>query len=64
VVFENLGVPDVAPERFDALRRRRNDFEKMGGLESGEDGISPIPCAGMENGKITRLKCPFRKFFL
>jgi hypothetical protein len=28
------------------------DFEKMGGLGSGEDRISPIPCgSGMENGK-------------
>jgi hypothetical protein len=27
--------------------------KKMGGLESGEDGISPIPCgSGMENGCI------------
>jgi hypothetical protein len=26
--------------------------KKMGGLGSGEDGISPIPCgSGMENGK-------------
>src|SRR6516164_3124047 len=33
----------------------------MGDLESGEDGISLIPCgSGMENGKITRLKCPGR----
>jgi hypothetical protein len=35
--------------------------KKMGDLGSGEDGISPIPCgSGMENGKITRLKCPGR----
>src|SRR6516165_4688921 len=35
--------------------------KKMGGLGSGEDGISLIPCgSGMENGKVTRLKCPGR----